>query len=194
VLNHRNAKTLNTSDGPRSTNSKMEKTMQLYRIRVLLAFGVLFALAGCKSADVAPRQQEQPAKTSTASSVVLNIGEDDKSGHDPGGQEVHTAGLAQNSVVTWHYQFGFTIDFKNDVSPCNEGSPIKATKDTASLLPQFTATCTIKNPPSATPTPYHYLIDPDGDTIKGRSKAAGRRRRAGSPGNPDHCEGCVIDN
>jgi len=166
--------------------------MQVYRIRVLLAFGVLFALAGCKSADVAPAKVPPPPPSPP--SVTLNVDTDDKTGHDNGGPEVHSAGLAQNSQVTWVNQSNFTVTFTSpdNIGPCIQASPITATQDTTSASPRFTATCTIMKPPSANPTKYHYRIDPaPGNDHKPAKKKGGQ---GPGSGNPDHCEGCVIDN
>lgn len=165
--------------------------MQVCRIGLVLAAGVLFTVAGCKQADV-PKSEEPPKVNVQASApnIALSVNVDDASGNKDGAFEVHPAGLTKGSIVTWTYDVPFSIYFKaKDGSPCDDGaSTLKAVQDTTSAVTSYQATCIIKEKPSN--KKYRYTIGLDTAPAKGASPK--RRRRPTGP--TDHCEGCIIDN
>jgi hypothetical protein len=162
--------------------------MQVYRIRVFCAFSVLFALAGCKS-DVAPTAKCPPPPTLGVALDAKIDGSDGTLGHDKNGWEVHTVGTSPNPGITWTAQANFTITFTKN-SPCTDTGTLTSQSTSA----PYTITCTLQNPPSSTPKPYPYIINLAGTMFADHAKPARKKSAGGNDGNPDHCEGCVIDN
>jgi hypothetical protein len=158
--------------------------MQVSRVRVFLAFGVICALAGCKPAEVVS-SKSCPAPAPPG--IALNVYIDDGHGHDKDGWEVHSAGAAPSGQITWTTTTApnFTVTFSGANSPCND---IKTTSTSP-----YTVTCTLKNPSSGTSHPYPYQIGLAGPPATDGHKLP-KQKFPAPPGGNDHCEGCVVDN
>jgi hypothetical protein len=165
------------------------ENMQVYRIRVFVAFSVLFALAGCKS-DVAPAAKCPPPPTLGVALNATIDGSDSDLGPAKGSWEVHTVGTSPNPGITWTAQVNFTITFTKK-NPCTGTSSTLTSQSTST---PYTITCTLQNPPSSTTKPYPYVINLAGTMTAGHPKKGKKKLPGGKDGNPDHCEGCVIDN
>jgi hypothetical protein len=149
------------------------------RIKGLIAFLILLALAGWL---LALRECNKPTN------VTLDVQQ--LSGSMP---EVDTAGLAENSIVTWVSTVGqFYVEFE-DPNPCipstgPDGSDIYIAAQSNGTGP-YKAQCTIKNAPAPNPSPSYYHIHPGIPPTPPPPPPP-----PPPPVRDGHCSGCAVDN
>jgi hypothetical protein len=160
--------------------------MQGNRVIAVMAFIVLLGLVGCNKDQPHPSPAEAAAPAAAQvtppappPNPVLNV---DTGVNNP--FEVHTAGLAQGTALTWTYSKSFYVQFPNkNNNPCSETPSFDQSYSSPGSGPTYTVTCTMKNPPSR--RKYLYNI---GSPTPPPSPTPSPAPLTG------HCEGCIIEN
>lgn len=166
--------------------------MQGNCVNALMISIVLLALAGCKgSPPPSPGPVAAPAPvpaTPAVSNVVLNVHKAKK------GFDVHMGVLTPGSVVQWHYDSMFYVEFQRNQNPCEPGTTPPGPNVYSSHLVQnstpaiYEVKCTIASNPEGTSFSYEIELGVPRATPP-------RRKQAGPPPSTPfsgHCEGCVI--